>query len=114
MKRCFCLIAAMLTAAATPALASEASLSTPPALAAAQRSADHQAMTEQVRQGLARMREELEARKRAAKQGTPAAQHEANGLCWDCPDKDAEAHRHSVSEHRKADCPECISQVIYA
>ena len=48
MKRCFCLIAAMLAAAATPALASEASPSTPPALAAAQRSADHQAMTEQV------------------------------------------------------------------
>ena len=114
MKRCFCLIAAMLAAAATPALASEASPSTPPALAAAQRSADHQAMTEQVRQGLARMREELEARKRAAKQGTPAAQNEASGLCSDCPEKDAEAHHHSVSEERKVDCPECTDRAIYA
>ena len=114
MKRCFCLIAAMLAAAATPALASEASPSTPPALAAAQRSADHQAMTEHVRQGLARMREELEARKRAAKQGTPAAQHEANGLCWDCPEKDAEAHHYSVSDERKAECPEFIERAVYA
>lgn len=114
MKRCFCLIATMLAAAATPALASEASPSAAPAPAAAQRSADHLAMGEQVRQGIARLREELEARKRDAKQGAPAAQHETNGLCSDCPDKDAEAHRHSVSDDRKADCPECIGQAIYA
>ena len=114
MKRCFCLIAAMLAATATPALASEASPSAPPAPAAAQRTADHQAMSEQVRQGLVRLREELEARKRDAKQGAPAAQQEANGLCSDCPEKDAEAHHHSVSEERKADCIECISQAIYA
>ncbi len=114
MKRCFCLIAAMLAAAATPALASEASPSTPPAPAAAQRSADHQAMTEQVRQGRARLREELEARKRDAKQRPRAVQHEANGLCTACPDKDAEAHHHSVNNDRKPDCPECISQAIDA
>jgi Spy/CpxP family protein refolding chaperone len=114
MKRCFCLIAAMLTAAATPAIAAETSPSAPPAPAAAQRTADHQAMTQQVRQGLARLREELEARKRDAKQGAQAAQHEANGLCSDCPDKDAEAHHHSVSDERKADCPECIERAIYA
>lgn len=114
MKHCFCLIAAMLAAAATPALASEASPSPPPAPAAAQRSADHQAMTEQFRQGIARLREELEARKRDAKQGAPAAQHETNGLCTDCPDKDAEAHHHSVSDDRKADCPEYIERAVYA
>jgi hypothetical protein len=38
----------------------------------------------------------------------------ANGLCSDCPDKDAEAHHHSVSDERKADCPECIDRAIYA
>jgi len=114
MKRCFCLIAVMLAAAATPALASEASPSASPAPAAAQRSSDHQAMGEQVRQGLARLREELEARKRDAKQAAPAAQNEANGLCSDCPDKDSEVHHHSVSEERKADCPECIEPAVYA
>ncbi len=110
MKRCFCLIAAMVAASATPALASEASPSAPPTPAGTQRTADHQAMGEQVRQGLARLREELEGRKRDAKQ---AAQHETNGLCTDCPDKDAEAHHHSVSDERKADCPECIDRANY-
>jgi hypothetical protein len=114
MKRCFCLIAAMLTAAATPALASEARPSAPPAPASAQRTADHQAMREQLRQGLARLREELEARERETKQAVQAAQHDANGLCTDCPDKDAEAHHHSVSDQRKADCPECIERAVYA
>ena len=111
MNRYLCVIGAMLAAAATPALASEASPSASPAPAAAQRSSDHQAMGEQVRQGLARLREELEGRKRDAKQ---AAQHETNGLCTDCPDKDAEAHHHSVSDERKADCPECIDRANYA
>lgn len=114
MKRCFCLIAAMLTAAATPALASEPSPSAPPAPAASQLSADHQAMTQQVRQGLVRLREELEARKRDAKQAAQAAQHESNGLCSDCPDKDAEVHHHSVCDDRKAYCSECTSQAVYA
>jgi hypothetical protein len=30
------------------------------------------------------------------------------------PSKDAEAHHHSVSEERKADCPECIDRAVYA
>ena len=114
MKRCFCLIAAMVAASATPALASEASPSAPPTPAGTQRTADHQARGEQVRQGLARLREELEARKRDAKQAAQAAQHETNGICSDCPDKDAEAHHHSVSDDRKDDCPECIDRAIYA
>lgn len=114
MKRYLCLIGAMLAAAATPALASEASPSAPTTPAAAQRTADHQAMSEQARQGLAQLRETLEARKREAKQGATAAQHETEGLCSDCPQKDAEAHHHSVSEERKADCPECIERAVYA
>jgi septal ring-binding cell division protein DamX len=114
MKRYFCLIGAMLAAAATPTLASEANPSAPTTPAAAQRTADHQAMPQQVRQGLAQLRETLEARKREAKQRATAAQHETEGLCSDCPEKDAKAHHHSVSEERKADCPECISQAIYA
>jgi septal ring-binding cell division protein DamX len=114
MKRYFCLIAAMLAAAATPALASEPNPSAPPALAAVQRTADHQVMGEQVRQGRARLREGLEARKRDAKQRPRAVQHEANGLCTACPDKGAKAHHHSVSNDRKPDCPECISQAIDA
>ncbi|MFC4194697.1 hypothetical protein ACFQFS_14450 [Novosphingobium lubricantis] len=114
MKRYLCLIVPLLGATGTPALASAASPSVPPAPAAAQRSADHQVMGEQVRQGLARLREELEARKRDAKQGAQAAQYEANGLCSDCSDKDAGAHHHSVSDERKADSPKWISQAIYA
>lgn len=114
MKRYLYLMAALLSAAATPALASDASPSLPPSPAAAQQTADRQAMTEQVRQGLVRLREALEARKREAKQGASAGQHEANGLCSGCPEKDAEVHHHSVSDERKADCPECISQAIYA
>ena len=42
MKRYLCLIGAMLAAAATPALASEARPSGPTAHVAAQRTADHQ------------------------------------------------------------------------
>ena len=114
MKRYLCLIAAMLAAAATPALAAEASPSAPTSPAAAQRTADRQAMSEQVRQGLAQLREALEARKREAKQGATAAQHKNEGLCADCPQKDTEAHHHSVSEERKADCPECIERAVYA
>lgn len=114
MKRYLCLIAAMLAAAAAPALASEASPSAPPAPAAAQRTADHQAMSEQVRQGLAQLREALEARKREAKQGAAAAHNETEGLCSVCPEKDAEAHHHSVSEERKVDCIECVDHPVYA
>ncbi len=114
MKRYLCLIAAMLAAAATPALAAEASPSAPTTPAAAQRIADHQAMSEQVRQGLSQLREALEARKREAKQAAAAAHHEAEGLCSDCPEKDAEAHHHSVSEERKVDCIECVDRPVYA
>ncbi|MGD9811891.1 hypothetical protein [Sphingobium indicum] len=114
MKRYLCLIGAMLAAAATPALASEARPSGPTAHVAAQRTADHQVMSEQVRQGLSQLRETLEARKREAKQRAAAAQNEASGLCSDCPEKSAEAHHHSVSEEREADCPECTDRAIYA
>ena len=114
MKRYLCLIGAMLAAAATPALASEASPSAPTEPAAVQRTADRQAMSEQVWQGLSQLRETLEARKREAKQRAKAAKHEANGLCSDCPEQDAEAHLHSISEERKADCPECIERAVYA
>jgi membrane protease subunit (stomatin/prohibitin family) len=69
-------------------------------------------MGEQVRQGLARLREELEATQAGCQ--ASRAQHETNGLCSDCPEKDAEAHHHSVSEERKADCPECIDRANYA
>ena len=71
-------------------------------------------MTEQVRQKLARLREALEARKEDTKSGSAAAQHEVQGLCSDCPEKDAEAHHHSVSDERKADCPECVERATYA
>ena len=114
MKRYLCLIGAMLAAAATPALASEARPSAPTAHVAAQRTTDHQVMSEQVRQGLSQLRETLEARKREAKQRAAAAQNEASGLCSDCPEKSAEAHHHSVSEEREADCPECTDRAIYA
>ena len=114
MKRYLCLIGAMLAAAATPALASEARPSAPTAPAAAQRTADHQAMSEQVRQGLVQLRETLEARKRESKQRATASPNEANGLCSDCPEKDAEAHHHSVSEERKGDCIECVEHAVYA
>lgn len=57
MKRYLCLIGAMLAAAATPALASEARPSAPTAHVAAQRTTDHQVMSEQVRQGLSQLRE---------------------------------------------------------
>ncbi len=113
MKRYLCLIGAMLAAAATPALASEARPSAPTAPVSAQRTDDHQMMSEQVRQGLVQLRETLEARKREAKQRTPVAPNEANGLCSDCPEKDAEAHHHSVSEESMAECPECIERAIY-
>ncbi|MBB3862322.1 putative lipoprotein YbaY [Novosphingobium hassiacum] len=65
MKRYLCLIRAMLAAAATPALASEASPSAP----TPQRTADHQVMSEQVQQGLAQLRETLEPRARSQARG---------------------------------------------
>jgi hypothetical protein len=108
----------LLAATASPALAAEANPRDPAAppvpAAAAQRASDSQAMTEQVRQKLARLREALEARKGDAKAASPRTQHEAQGLCSDCPEEDAKAHHHSVSEERKGDCIECVEHAVYA
>ncbi len=118
MKRTLYLVLPLLGAMATPALAANASpqslAATVVTPAAAQRATDREAMTEQVRQKLARLREALEARKDDTKAGSAAAQHEVQGLCSDCPEKNAEAHNHSVSDERKADCPECVERAIYA
>lgn len=118
MKRYFYLVLPLIAATATPALAADASpqaaAATAMSRAVAQRATDREAMTEQVRQKLARLREALEARKGDAKAGSAAAQHEAQGLCSDCPDEDATAHHHSVSEERKGDCIECIERATYA
>jgi hypothetical protein len=118
MKRTLYLALPLLAVTATPALAADAS---PPAAAvttespgAAQQATDKEAMTEQVRQKLARLRDALEARKADAKTGSPRAQHEVQGLCSDCPDEDTHAHHHSVSEERKADCIECVEHAVYA
>lgn len=118
MKRYLYLVLPLLAVTATPALASVPSSQDPAATAvtpaAAQRATDREAMTEQVRQKLARLRDALEARKGDAKAGSAAAQQEAQGLCSDCPNEDAKSHHHSVSEERKADCPECIERATYA
>ena len=118
MKRYLYLALPLLAVTASPALAAHASSQdlavtavTPPA---GQRATDTQAMTEQVRQKLARMREALDARKGDGKDGSPRAQHEAQGLCSDCPDEDAKAHHHSVSEESKADPMEFGKREIYA
>jgi len=111
MKRCFCLIAATLAAAATPALASEASPSAPPALRLPSDRPITSAMSEQVRQGLARLREALEARKRDAKQGAPAAQQEANGLCYGtAPTRTPRPITIPSAKSAKPTAPEYISQ----
>jgi Skp family chaperone for outer membrane proteins len=118
MKRYLYLALPLLAAMATPALAANANPQGPAAPdvtpAAAQRATDREAMTEQVRQKLARLREALEGRKEDTKSGSAAAQHDVQGLCSDCPEKDTEAHHHSVSDERKADCPECVERAIYA
>lgn len=118
MRHYLYLVLPLLAATASPALAAEANPRDPAAAsvpqAAAQRASDSQAMTEQVRQKIARLREALEARKGDAKAGSPRAQHEVEGLCSDCPDKDAGDHHHSVSEERKVDCIECVERAVYA
>lgn len=118
MKCTLYLVLPLLAVTATPALAANPSSQEPAATAAtpaaAQRATDREAMTEQVRQKLARLREALEARKGDAKAGSAAAQHEAQGLCSDCPDEDAKTYHHSVSEERKADCIECVEHATYA
>lgn len=62
MKQYLCLIGAMLAAAATPALASEARPSAPTDPAATQLTTDHQVMPEQVRQGLVRLTKPIAAK----------------------------------------------------
>lgn len=118
MKRTLYLVLPLLGAMATPALAANASSQDPAATAvtpaAAQRATDREAMTEQVRQKFARLREALEARKGDAKAGSAATQHEAQGLCSDCPDEDTHAHHHSVCEERTAPCIECVEHATYA
>ena len=118
MRHYLYLVLPLLAATASPAFAAEAnprdSAAASVPAAVAQRASDREAMTEQVRQKLARLREALEARKGDAKAGSPAAQHEAQGLCSACPDEDAKTHHHSVSEERKADCPECVERAVYA
>lgn len=119
MKRYAYLLAPLLAAAATPALAAESA----PAPSAASpliqsqldsRASPEQTSPEQTRATLARLREALEARKQALKDAAAHAQQEANGLCSDCPDKDAANHHHSVSEERKVDCIECVERPVYA
>ncbi|ABP64228.1 hypothetical protein Saro_3986 (plasmid) [Novosphingobium aromaticivorans DSM 12444] len=118
MKCTLYLVLPLLAVTATPALAANPSSQEPAATAAtpaaAQRATDREAMTEQVRQKLARLREALEARKGDAKAGVPRAQHEVQGLCSDCPDEDTHAHHHSVSEGSEVDCIECVDRAVYA
>ncbi|PKB13728.1 hypothetical protein B0I00_3170 [Novosphingobium kunmingense] len=118
MKRYLYLALPLLAVTATPALAADASPQaaavTAMSAAVAQRATDREAMTEQVRQKLARLRDALEARKGDAKDSSPRAQHEAQGLCSDCPDEDTHAHHHSVSEGSKVDCIECVDRAVYA
>ena len=119
MKRYAYLLAGLLAAAATPALAADPA---PRASAAStliqsqldSRASSEQTSPEQTRATLARLREALEARKQELKDAATRFQHEANGLCSDCPEKDATGHHHSVSEERKVDCIECVEQAIYA
>lgn len=117
MRHYLYLVLPLLAATASPALAAEANPRDPAAAsvpqAAAQRATDSQAMTEQVRQKLARLRDALEARKGDAKAASPRTQHGAEGLCSDCPDEDASAHHHSVSEERKVPCIECVEHAVY-
>lgn len=119
MKRYAYLLAPLLAAAATPALAAEpasraAAASTLIQSQLESRAGSEQTSSEQTGATLARLREALEARKQALKDAAAHAQHEANGLCSDCPDKDAANHHHSVSEERKVDCIECVERPVYA
>jgi len=114
MKRYTCLFVPLFAAIATPALASEAGAAPTVPTTAVQSHSDAQAMTEQTRRALARLREALEARKQAAKDAAPRPQQEAGNLCSDCPDKDAATNHHSASEERKVDSIECIDHPVYA
>lgn len=114
MKRYAYLLAPLLAAAATPALAAEPAPRAATASMLIQSQFDSRANPEQTRATLARLREALEARKQALKDAAARAQQDANGLCSDRPDKAAPTHHHSVSEERKVDCIHCVEQAIYA
>ncbi|WP_062345029.1 hypothetical protein [Novosphingobium sp. CCH12-A3] len=119
MKRYAYLLAGLLAAAATPALAAEPASRAAAASTLIQSQLDSRANSEQTssdqtRATLARLREALEARKQALKDAATRAQQDANSLCPDCPDKAAPTHHHSVSEERKVDCIHCVEQAIYA
>lgn len=114
MKRYAYLLAPLLAAVATPALAAEAAPVPTSAPMAPQSQRDSRALPEQARTTLARLREALEARKQELKDAATRAQQDANGLCSDCPDKAAPGHHHSVSEERKVDCIECVERPHYA
>lgn len=114
MNRYAYLLAPLLAAAATPALAAEPAPGAPAAAILIQGQLESRASPEQTRATFARLREALEARKQALKDAAARAQHDADGLCSDCPDKAARGHHHSVSEERKVDCIHCIEKAIYA
>ena len=114
MKRYAYLLAPLLAAAATPALAAEPAPGASAAATLIQSQLESRASPEQTRANFARLREALEARKQELKDAATRAQHDANGLCSNCPDKDATGHHHSVSEERKVDCIECVDRPRYA
>ncbi|MBC2662301.1 hypothetical protein H7F50_11090 [Novosphingobium flavum] len=119
MKRYAYVLAGLLAAAATPALAAEPATRAAAASTLIQsqlesRAGSKQTSPEQTGATLARLREALEARKQTLKDAAASAQPDANGLCSDCPDKAAPGHHHSVSEERKVDCIHCVEQAIYA
>ena len=114
MKRYAYLLAPLLAAASTPALAAEPAPRASAAATLIQSQLDSRASPDQTRASLARLREALEARKQALKDAATRAQQDANGLCPDGPDKAAPTHHHSVSEERKVDCIHCVEKAIYA
>ena len=114
MKRYAYLLAPLLAAAATPALAAEPASRASAAATLTQGQLERRAGPEQPRVTFARLREALEARKQALKDAAARAHQDADGLCSDCPEKAATTHPHSASEERKADCIHCVEQAIYA
>lgn len=114
MKRYAYLLAPLLAAAATPALAAEPASRASAAATLIQGQLESRASPEQTRVTFARLREALEARKQVQKDAAFRAQQDANGLCSDCPDKDGPNHHHSVSEESKVDCIRCVEKAINA
>lgn len=114
MKRYAYLLAPLLAAAATPALAAEPASRASAAATLIQGQLESRASPAQTRATFARLREALEARKQALKDAAAHSHQDADGLCSDCPEKDAANHHHSVSEERKVDCIECVERPHYA